>query len=205
MSSPTDTLWLRGAPVWLCCVDTSSHLVTANLETRIAVEVCQTSRMDVCHRHSTALRRHGERARQQKGCWCRKNRKEGIYFVWWKIKSWCSKNKVPKRYFLSFSKYYFPGECPLCERGGYISSILHITMLAKLFQLIYSRVTIFHQFSFHTIVNEIISWMLILKSLDPHPHDCENVIGDSAGAIFHQQFLHQYQYQLSSRVLISWV
>lgn len=64
----TDTLWLRSAPVWLCRIDTSSHLMAADLETWITVEVRLASRMDVCDCDSTALRRQGEWAGQQKGC-----------------------------------------------------------------------------------------------------------------------------------------
>lgn len=63
----TNTLWLGSAPVWLCCVDAGRHLMAANLETWITVEVRLTSRMDVCHRHSAALRRQWEWAGQQKG------------------------------------------------------------------------------------------------------------------------------------------
>lgn len=71
---PTDALWLRSAPVGLRCVDTSSHLVAADLEARVAVEVCLTSGMDVCHRHPATHGGQGKRARQQKGCWCEQNR-----------------------------------------------------------------------------------------------------------------------------------
>ncbi len=54
--------------MWLRCVDTSGHLMAANLETWITVEVCLTSGMDVCHCHSAALGRQREWTGQQKGC-----------------------------------------------------------------------------------------------------------------------------------------
>ena len=68
LSKLTDTLGLRGAPVRLCCVDTSRNLMAADLETWITVEVGLASRVDVCHCHSAFLRRLRKRAGQQEGC-----------------------------------------------------------------------------------------------------------------------------------------
>lgn len=76
MSSPTDALRLSRAPVWLCGVDTRSHLVATDLEAWITVEVSLTSGVDVRHCHAAALGRLRERAGQQKGCQRRGNREK---------------------------------------------------------------------------------------------------------------------------------
>lgn len=64
----TDTLRFWRAPAWYRRIDAGGHFVAANLETWVAVEVCLTSWVDVCHRHSATLGRQRERAGQQIRC-----------------------------------------------------------------------------------------------------------------------------------------